>query len=115
MYDDETKYTIKEIIDFCHECPIEIIDREKTRQFLYKCGKTQDEIKDEIRSLREKHACSEPELDYNPNHKGYVYQFKKVVFGMYWCYIKIKMKINNGKLVAILSFHEEEYKAYEKH
>ena len=108
MLDDETKYSIKEVIEFCHECEIQIIGRDKTRHFLYESGKTIDDLIDEIRSLRIEHQCCDPELDYSPNHKGYVYQFKKVSFDKYWCYIKIKIKREKERIVAVLSFHKQE-------
>ena len=113
MKDDETKYTIEEVVSLCKTCEIEIISRKETKEFKDKVGQTYDSIKEEIRHLREEYACAEPELDYGENRKGYVYQFKKLVFERYWAYIKIKVKIDKLKIVVVLSFHEEDLN-YEK-
>ena len=39
MIDDETKYTVSQIIEFCHELEVVIIERKKTIDFLYHSGK----------------------------------------------------------------------------
>ena len=109
MIDDETKYSIEEIIYFCRTCEIQIVSRERTKAFLTKAGKDISDVKEEIRQLKEVSACADPELDYGEGRKGYVYQFKKVVFDRYWGYIKIKIKLGKDKVVWVLSFHEEEF------
>ena len=108
MKDDETKYSVEEVVLFCHTCEIRIVERAKTWGFLHDTGKYPEDIINEIRQLRVENSCADPELDYGRNRKGYVYQFKKLVFGKYWCYIKVKIKIDNFKIVAVLSFHEED-------
>ena len=109
MKDDETKYSIEEVVSLCKTCDIVIIPRDKTKDFMNKCGKTSDDIENEIRQLKEISACADPELDYGEGRKGYVYQFKKLVFDKYWCYIKVKIKTGQNKEVWVLSFHEEEF------
>ena len=107
MIDDETKYTVSQVVDFCHELEIIIVDRRKTKEFLRLCGKVKEDVIDEIRMLRPEHQLTGPELDYGVGRKGYVYQFRKLVFERYWCYIKIKIKIGENRVVVVLSFHEE--------
>ena len=108
MIDDETKYTVSQIIEFCHELEVVIIERKKTIDFLYHSGKMTDDLISEIRMLRPEHQLTGPELDYGVGRKGYVYQFRKLVFERYWCYIKIKIKIGENRVVVVLSFHEED-------
>ena len=114
MIDDETKYSFEQVIEFCHECRIEFVNRKKTRNFLYESGKTVDDLINEIRTLRVEHKSDEIELDYDSNHRGYVYQFKKLAFDMYWCYVKVKIKRDKNRVVVVLSFHKEEGVQYEQ-
>lgn len=107
MRDDEIKYSIEEVVSFCKTYEICIIEREKTMDFIYKTNQSFESVKQEIRQLRVEYACAEPEPDYGENRKGYVYQFKKIVFDQYWAYIKLKIKYK--KIIVVLSFHEEEY------
>lgn len=109
MIDDETKYSIEEVIELCKTCPIKVISRQKTIDFLNESSKDFDSIKDEVTKLRVENACADPELDYGENRKGYVYQFKKLVFEKYWCYIKVKIKVNLNRIVVVISFHKEDY------
>ena len=109
MFNDATKYSIEEVIKFCKESDIYIVNREKNRTFYEKINKTEQELIEEVRGLRVVNSCAEPELDYGKNKKGYVYQFKKLVFERYWCYIKLKIRF--GKIVVVLSFHEDEEEA----
>ena len=113
MKDDLTKYSLDEVISFCRICRVIIVTRAETLDFLLNSDKEKKDIVYEIRTLRVEHACADAELDYGKNRKGYVYQFKKLVFERYWCYIKIKIKDSNGKIVVVLSFHEEDCN-YEK-
>ena len=108
MKDDETKYSIEEVVSLCKTCKIYIISRAEIRKFKDKAGQSFSSIKEEIRQLRVENACADPELDYGENRKGYVYQFKKLVFERFWAYIKVKIKINKSKVVVVLSFHEED-------
>lgn len=109
MLDDETKYSIEEVIELCKTCDIKIIPREKTLDFINVAGIDSTTIKKELSELKPQNACAGPELDYGENRKGYVYQFKKLVKDKYWCYIKVKVKIANKRVVVVLSFHKEEY------
>lgn len=109
MKDDETKYTYEEVIGFCKSYEIYIAPRDSTVEFLKEAGKEFDDILPEIRELKAINACADVELDYGKNRKGYVYQFKKLVFEKYWCYIKLKIKCDVIKIVWVLSFHKEEY------
>lgn len=108
MKDDETKYSIEEVIDFCKTCTIVFVDRDKTRQFKDLAGKKEEDLKEEIKLLKKENAFADPELDNGKGRKGYVYQFKKLAFERYWCYIKIKIKIEENRIVVVLSFHEED-------
>ena len=109
MKDDEIKYTYEEVVSFCKTSEIRIAPRVSTFQFINKAGQSVDDVINEVRQLKVDFACAEPELDYGENRKGYVYQFKKLVFERYWFYIKLKMKIDQEKIVWVLSFHEEEF------
>ena len=111
MIDDETKYSVEEVVEICKTAPIYIVNREKTRQFWLKINKSIEDLKVEIRTLRPEYSCAEPEKDYDETRRGYVYQFKKWAFGQYWCYIKVKVK--QRKIVVVISFHEEDIN-YEK-
>ena len=115
MVDDEKRYSIEEIIELCKIAPIIIVGRQKNREFLQKTLHNSTDVIDEIRSLRVEYACADAELDNGINRKGYVYQFKKLIFEKYWCYIKLKVKISNKKrqLILVISFHEEDTN-YEK-
>lgn len=108
MKDDETKYSIEEVVTLCKTCDVYIISRDKTLEFITKCNVDPNGVKQEIKNLKTEYACADPELDYGENRKGYVYQFKKLVFEKYWCYIKVKIKIKNERVVVVLSFHEED-------
>lgn len=116
MFDDETKYTIEEVVEFCKTAPIVIVKRDKTEAFIHKieCYDL-DLLLSEIRNLRLEHSCAKPEQDYDIKRKGYVYQFKKLFFEKYWCYIKLKIKISTkeSKVVIVISLHEEDIN-YEK-
>lgn len=114
MVDDETKYSYDEIIEFCHDLEIVVATRESTREFLYRYGKTKDDLINEIRTIGKAHILAGIEPDIGEGRKGYVYQFEKMVFEKTMAYIKVKIKIDKDKKLFVLSFHEEDSSNYER-
>ena len=106
------KYTVEEVINFCQNNPIYIVDRTdgKNKRFIREVQLTIDEAIHEIRNLRKEFLFNGPFLDRDiPNN--YLYEFHKHIRGK-WCYIKLTIDDKKNIVVRVLSFHESEGVAY---
>ena len=106
------KYTVEEVINFCQNNPIYIVDRTdgKNKRFIREAQLTIDEAIHEIRNLRKEFLFNGPFLDRDiPNN--YLYEFHKHIRGK-WCYIKLTIDDKKNIVVRVISFHESEGVAY---
>ena len=106
------KYTVEEVINFCQNNPIYIVDRTdgKNKRFIRETQLTIDEAIHEIRNLRKEFLFNGPFLDRDiPNN--YLYEFHKHIRGK-WCYIKLTIDDKKNIVVRVISFHESEGVAY---
>ena len=106
------KYTVEEVINFCQNNPIYIVDRTdgKNKRFIHEVQLTIDETIHEIRNLRKEFLFNGPFLDRDvPNN--YLYEFHKHIRGK-WCYIKLTIDDKKNIVVRVISFHESEGVAY---
>ena len=107
---DVDSLTLEEVISLVKKSKdenIQILPREKNEEFMFANAITQCDAKDFIRSLSASDYIKGPVLDIDPNRKHYLWIFKKYGFEKY-CYIKLKV-INGGKVVIVVSFHEDEW------
>ena len=106
------KYTVEEVVNFCQNNPIYIVDRTdgKNKRFIREVQLTIDEAIYEIRNLRKEFLFNGPFLDRDiPNN--YLYEFHKHIRGK-WCYIKLTIDDKKIIVVRVISFHESEGVAY---
>ena len=105
-------YTIEEVIDFCKNNEIVIVNRAdgKYEDFMRSVKMTYEEAIQEIRSLKKDFLYNGPFLDRDiPNN--YLYEFHMHVKGK-WCYIKLTIDDNKIVVVRVISFHESRGVAY---
>lgn len=106
------KYTVEEVINFCQNNPIYIVDRVdgKNKKFIREVKMSIDEAIDEIRNLRKEFLFKGPFLDRDIK-ENYLYEFHKHVRGK-WCYIKLTIDDKKNVVVRVISFHESEVIMY---
>ena len=100
---DELIQVLKKI-DYEH---IQVIDRDKNKEFRNKYGLSITDTKDMIKQLKIEDLYKGPVEDDNPNRKHPVWIFIKNI-NLIRCYIKMKV-INKCKVIIVISFHECEY------
>lgn len=100
--------------DFLTEC-CDLIDKRQVDLFLndYDNRSTMElmgynprAVMQEIKELKANNLYEGPIGDHNSKHGGYVWIFKKEVNGVL-LYIKLKIRLRNGKEVFLMSFHPD--------
>ena len=100
---DELIQVIKDL-DYEH---IQVIDRDKNKEFRDKYGISMTDAKDIIKCLKKEDLHEGPVDDDNPERKHPIWIFIKIINSIR-CYIKIKA-INKCKVIIVISLHECEY------
>ena len=87
----------------------DFVPRRKNLQALADHGLTIADVKNEIISLEVKDYYKGPKQDFDHNHVGYIWEFKKTVDEEQF-YVKLKIINQNGNdILKCLSFHEDDY------
>lgn len=85
---------------------IEVVSRGKNLEFQNRYNLSDLDLIREIKSLQPNDYYDGPIIDDNKERIHPVWIFKKYVRSIY-CYIKLKV-INHGRIIIIISFHEDE-------
>lgn len=104
----DVEYSVDQIIEFCKEYNIMIIDRKdkKNEKFRYRYNISIDEEIEFIRKyLAPRHCTKDNFPDYDVTN-NLLYEFH-VMFADRWCYIKLCV-VESQKLIKVISFHENE-------
>ena len=90
------------------------VPRKKNLQALAYQGYTIKDVKNELYDLKVSDYYKGPKRDFDPDHSGAVWEFKKAVGGKQF-YVKLKIQNQNGKdVLKCLSFHEDEFELHER-
>ena len=78
-------------------------------QALARHGLTIMDAKSEILELVSDDYYKGPKQDFDPNHRGDIWEFKKNIDGMQF-YVKVKIVRENGEdILKCLGFHEDDF------
>lgn len=87
----------------------DFVPRRKNMQALAQHGLTFADAKSEILELTAGDYYKGPKKDFDLNHPGDIWEFKKEIEGSKF-YIKLKIENQNGReLLKCLSFHEDDF------
>ena len=87
----------------------DFVPRRKSLQSLARHGLTPVDAKNEIIGLVVNDYYKGPKRDFDTNHPGDIWEFKKKIDNIQF-YIKIKIVCNNGEeVLKCLGFHEDEF------
>ena len=87
----------------------DFVPRGKNMQTLAKHGMTIKDAKNEIFDLTVSDYYKGPKKDFDRDHTGDIWEFKKDINGAPF-YVKLKItKENNIQILKCLSFHEDDY------
>nr|WP_296262801.1 type II toxin-antitoxin system MqsR family toxin [uncultured Merdimonas sp.] len=87
----------------------DFVPRRKNMQALAQHGLTIMDAKNEILGLVVNDYYKGPKQDFDPNHPGDIWEFKKNVDGMQF-YVKVKIVQENGEhILKCLGFHEDDF------
>ena len=87
----------------------DFVPRRKNMQALAQHGLTIPDAKNEILGLVVCDYYKGPKQDFDPNHPGDIWEFKKNIDGMSF-YVKVKIVQENGEdILKCLSFHEDDF------
>lgn len=87
----------------------DFVPRRKNMQALAQHGLTITDAKNEILGLVVGDYYKGPKRDFDPNHPGDIWEFKKSIDGIQF-YVKIKIVKETGEdILKCLGFHEDDF------
>ena len=87
----------------------DFVPRRKNMQALAQHGLTITDAKNEILGLVVGDYYKGPKQDFDPNHSGDIWEFKKSIDGIRF-YVKVKIIKENGEdVLKCLGFHEDDF------
>lgn len=105
---DITEYLVR-VKKLLSEGKYDFVPRRKNMQALVRHGLTIMDAKSEILELVSDDYYKGPKQDFDPNHPGDIWEFKKNIDGMQF-YVKVKIVRENGEdILKCLGFHEDDF------
>ena len=103
--------TVADFLNECHnlikEGKVDLFlndpDNRRTMEIL---GYNPEALLQEILELESKHLYKGPKMDKDSRYPGEIWEFKKEVQSIL-LYIKLKIRVRNGKDVFLMSFHPD--------